>query len=87
MLWNHKKRGEDEKTREKIVITFHTTTDAMAMERYCKKRRTGQTDSCSGYDLGRMRTCMVRSAAREGTSLKVMEEGDITPQAVHECML
>ena len=57
------------KREKKIVITFHTTTDAMAMERYCKKR-TGQTDSCSGYDLGRMRTCMVRSAAREGTSFE-----------------
>ena len=59
------------KREKKIVITFHTTTDAMAMERYCKKeKRTGQTDSCSGYDLGRMRTCMVRSAAREGTSFE-----------------
>ena len=58
------------KREKKIVITFHTTTDAMAMERYCKKRKTGQTDSCSGYDLGRMRTCMVRSAAREGTSFE-----------------
>ena len=53
------------KREKKIVITFHTTTDAMAMERYCKR-----TDSCSGYDLGRMRTCMVRSAAREGTSFE-----------------
>ena len=55
------------KREKKIVITFHTTTDAMAME---KEKRTGQTDSCSGYDLGRMRTCMVRSAAREGTSFE-----------------
>ena len=27
------------KREKKIVITFHTTTDAMAMERYCKKRK------------------------------------------------
>ena len=25
--------------RKKFQITFHTTTDAMAMERYCKKRK------------------------------------------------
>ena len=57
------------KREKKIVITFHTTTDAMAMNGTVKKRkRTGQTGFCSGYDLGRMRTCMVRSAAREGTS-------------------
>ena len=27
------------KREKKIVITFHTTTDAMAMEWYCKKRK------------------------------------------------
>ena len=55
------------KREKKIVITFHTTTDAMAMERYCKKRKEpGRLIPVPG----RMRTCMVRSAAREGTSFE-----------------
>ena len=29
------------KRTEKLVITFHTTTDAMAMERLCKERSAG----------------------------------------------
>ena len=27
--------------REKVVITFHTTTDAMAMESLCKEKNLG----------------------------------------------
>ena len=76
------------KREKKIVITFHTTTDSMAIERYCKKRKEpvrlitvpGTISAVCGL------AWCVLPQEREHL-LKVMEEGDITPQAVHECML
>ena len=67
------------KREKKIVITFHTTTDAMAMERYCKKRKEPISAGCG------LAWCVLPQEREH--LLKVMEEGDITPQAVHECML
>ena len=76
------------KREKKIVITFHTTTDAMAMERYCKKRNEpGRLIPVPGtISAGCGLAWCVLPQEREHL-LKVMEEGDITPQAVHECML
>ena len=74
------------KREKKIVITFHTTTDAMAMERYCKKRKEpGRLIPVPGtISAGCGLAWCVLPQEREHL-LKVMEEGDITPQAVHEC--
>ena len=50
----------------KLVVTFNTTADAMAMEKECKKvgaqGGTGQTDSGAKSNLGRLWTCLGSTA-------------------------
>ena len=58
------------KREKKIVITFHTTTDAMAMERYCKKRKEpGRLIPVPGTISAGCGLAWC-SAAREGTSFE-----------------
>ena len=48
------------KRERKLVITFHTTADAMAMEQICKQQQTpGRSDTGSKNDFCRVRAGLV----------------------------
>ena len=71
----------------KLVVTFHTTADAMAMEKVCKERGTpGGSFRCQERFL--------QAAAWPGAPLEdrekiaaVMKETGIEEEAMHECMV
>lgn len=51
----------------KLVVTFHTTADAMAMEKACQELHVpGRTYPCSERNLGGMRPCLVCASRSSG---------------------
>lgn len=72
----------------KLVVTFHTTADAMAMEKACKESGTpGRVIPVpraisAGCGLA---WCAELSAREEITAM--MQEADIEPEDLHECMV
>ncbi|MCQ2509147.1 MAG: DUF3343 domain-containing protein [Lachnospiraceae bacterium] len=74
--------------QERVVITFKTTTMAMAMETACKKQqapgRLIPVPKSISAGCG-----LAWSAAPEDKELlcRLMEEQGITPQEIHVCMV
>jgi hypothetical protein len=76
------------KKEEKLVVTFHTTADAMAMERLCRK--TGAPgrlipvprEISAGCGLAWCAPLMSREKLRELLTRAGLEE-----EAMHVCML
>lgn len=72
----------------KLVVTFHTTADAMAMEKACKETETPgriipvPRAISAGCGLA---WCAELSAREE--IRKMMEEAGIEPEELHECMV
>lgn len=72
----------------KLVVTFHTTADAMAMEKACKESETpGRVIPVpraisAGCGLA---WCAELSAREEITAM--MQEAGIEPEDLHECMV
>ena len=72
----------------KLVVTFHTTADAMAMEKACKESGTpGRVIPVpraisAGCGLA---WCAELSAREEITVM--MQEAGIEPEDLHECMV
>ncbi|WP_106789776.1 DUF3343 domain-containing protein [Massilistercora timonensis] len=72
----------------KLVVTFHTTADAMAMEKACKESGTpGRVIPVpraisAGCGLA---WCAELSAREEITAM--MQEAGIEPEDLHECMV
>lgn len=72
----------------KLVVTFHTTADAMAMEKACKESETpGRVIPVpraisAGCGLA---WCADLSAREEITAM--MQEAGIEPEDLHECMV
>lgn len=72
----------------KLVVTFHTTADAMAMEKACKESGTpGRVIPVpraisAGCGLA---WCADLSAREEITAM--MQEAGIEPEELHECMV
>ena len=52
------------------MITFHTTTDAMAMERYCKKKEPGRLIPVPGTISAGCGLAWCVLPQREGTSFE-----------------
>ncbi|WP_458408246.1 DUF3343 domain-containing protein [Anaerotignum sp.] len=76
------------KKEMKLVITFHTTTDAMAMEKACKE--TGADGRLIPVPRSISAGCGLAWCANlesEGALRKLMEEKGIVPQAVQECLV
>ncbi len=76
------------KKTEKLVITFYTTTDAMAMERVCKET------SADGRLIPVPRTisagCGLAWCAApdsEGNLTARMHENGIAHQGIHRCLI
>lgn len=76
------------KKERKLVITFHTTTEAMAMEKTCKE--TGAEGRLIPVPRAISADCGLAWCAKpesEGALRELMEQHGITPQAVQECLV
>ena len=76
------------KKEMKLVITFHTTTEAMAMEKVCKE--AGADGRLIPVPRAISAGCGLAWCAKlesEDALRKLMEEKGINPQAVQECLV
>ena len=76
------------KKEMKLVITFHTTTEAMAMEQACKK--AGADGRLIPVPRSISAGCGLAWCAKpesEDALRTLMEENEITPQEVQECLV
>ena len=72
----------------KLIITFHTTTEAMAMEKVCKEN--GADGRLIPVPRSVSAGCGLAWCAKlesEADLRKLMEEKGIHPQAVQECLV
>lgn len=72
----------------KLVITFHTTTEAMAMEQACKE--TGADGRLIPVPRAISAGCGLAWCARlesETALRKLMEGKGIVPQEIQECLV
>ena len=76
------------KKQEKLVITFYTTTAAMAMEHICKKHgadgRLIPVPGSISADCG-LAWCACNES--EDSLLALMVEHHITPQGIYHCLV
>ena len=76
------------KKERKLIITFHTTTEAMAMEKACKE--AGADGRLIPVPRAISAGCGLAWAAKpeSETALRgLMTEKGINPQAVQKCMV
>ena len=76
------------KKEKKLVITFHTTTEAMAMEKACKE--AGADGRLIPVPRAISAGCGLAWCARlesEEALRNLMAEKGIVPQAVQECLV
>lgn len=72
----------------KLIITFHTTTEAMAMEKVCKEN--GADGRLIPVPRAISAGCGLAWCAKlesEEALRKLMQEKGIVPQAVQECLV
>ena len=71
----------------KLVVTFHTTADAMAMEKHVRQRRYRQADS--GARVISAGCGLAWAAPLEAIEQikHVMQEKGIEREELHECMV
>jgi len=73
---------------EKLVITFHTTTDAMEMERLCREQGAAgrmipvPRDISAGCGLS-----WCADPSEKDTLLALCREAGLKPQGIHLCMV
>lgn len=72
----------------KLVVTFHTTTDAMAMEKECKEYNVpGRLIPVPrSISAGCGLAWCADLEAREGVR-KMLEEAGIEEEEIHECLV
>lgn len=76
------------KRTEKLLITFHTTTSAMAMERLCREQAApGRLIPVPGAISADCGLCWCADTACEEALRHLMEAHGITPQGVHRCVV
>lgn len=76
------------KKEMKLIITFHTTTDAMAMENLCKEK--GAEGRIIPVPHSISAGCGLAWCAKpesEEALRKLMNQNDIHPQAIQECLI
>ena len=76
------------KKEMKLIITFHTTTEAMAMEKVCKEN--GADGRLIPVPRSISAGCGLAWCAKlesEEALRKLMQEKGIVPQAVQECLV
>lgn len=73
---------------EKLVITFFTTTDAMAMERICKERQAdGRIIPVPGSISADCGLAWCAKTESEDALRTLMEEHGLRFQGVHRCLV
>ena len=76
------------KKQNKLVITFHTTTEAMAMERACKDARAdGRLIPVPKAITAGCGLAWCAALESEDALRRLMEEKGIKPQAVQSCLV
>ena len=76
------------KKQEKLVITFYTTTAAMAMESACKAK--GADGRIIPVPISITADCGLAWCAKnesEDTLLDLMVQHNITPQGIYHCLV
>lgn len=73
---------------EKVVITFYTTTDAMAMERMCKENRAdGRIIPVPGSISADCGLAWCAKPESEGSLRSLMAEQSLRFQGVYRCLV
>ena len=73
---------------EKLVITFFTTTDAMAMERICKAEKAdGRIIPVPGSISADCGLAWCASTGSEGALRALMERNSLSFQGIYICMV
>lgn len=76
------------KKTEKLVITFYTTTDAMAMERICKETGTdGRLIPVPRAISAGCGLAWCADLSSEEALTALMQEKGITHQGIHRCLV
>ena len=73
---------------EKLVITFYTTTDAMAMESACKRcGADGRIIPVQGHISADCGLAWCAKNESEDDLLQLMVQHRITPQGIYHCLV
>ena len=76
------------KKTEKLVITFYTTTDAMAMERLCKEQcADGRLIPVPRVISAGCGLAWCANLSSEAALVALMQEKSITYQGIHHCLV
>ena len=76
------------KKTEKLVITFYTTTAAMAMEQVCKDQgAAGRLIPVPGSISADCGLAWCAGNESEDALLELMVRHNITPQGIYHCMV
>lgn len=76
------------KRTEKLLITFHTTTAAMAMERICKEQHAdGRLIPVPGSISAGCGLAWCAENESEDELLELMIRYNITPQGIYHCLV
>lgn len=76
------------KKTEKLVITFYTTTDAMAMERICKEKNAdGRLIPVPRAIYAGCGLAWCANVSSEATLIALMQESGIAHQGIHICLI
>ena len=76
------------KRAEKLVITFYTTTAAMAMERVCKEAGAdGRIIPVPGSITADCGLAWCAANESEDALLNLMVQQNITPQGIYHCLI
>lgn len=73
---------------EKLLITFFTTTDAMAMERLCKEHSVaGRIIPVPGNISADCGLCWCSNIQDEALLLSFMQQHSVHFQTIHRCLV
>ena len=73
---------------EKLIITFYTTTDAMAMEYLCKANQAeGRIIPVPGSISADCGLAWCAKNESEDELLNLMVQNNITPQGIYHCLV
>ena len=76
------------KREEKLVITFYTTTAAMAMEKVCKEcGAAGRLIPVPGSISADCGLAWCAQNEREEELLNLMVQNNISPQGIYHCLV
>lgn len=76
------------KKTEKLVITFYTTTDAMAMERICKETGAdGRLIPVPRVISAGCGLAWCASLSSEAALTALMQKSHISHQGIHHCLI